>query len=100
VVRGSVRVGEDAQLLNNGQVGWFDRPEGEGPSVVRVSAGAEGARVVMYAGQPQGDPIVSHGPFIGDSRDDIIRLYAEYRAGRFQKMSELARAAATPSVQT
>ena len=100
VLRGSVRIGDDAQLLNTGQVGWFDRPNGEGTSVVHVGAGHEGARVVMYAGQPQGDPIVSHGPFIGDSRDDIIRLYAEYRAGRFEKMSELARAAATPSART
>jgi len=99
VLRGSVEIGDDAQLLKTGEVGWFDRPKGEGTSAVYVRAGNDGARVVMYAGQPQGDPIVSHGPFIGDSRDDIIRLYAEYRAGRFEKMSELARAAATPSVR-
>ena len=92
VIRGSVRVEDDAPLLNNGQVGWFDRPEGEGTSMVRVTAGHEGARVVMYSGQPQGDRIVSHGPFIGDSHDDIVRLYAEYRAGRFDRMSELGRA--------
>jgi len=54
-------------------------------------AGEEGARVVLYAGQPQGDPIVSHGPFIGDSREDIVGLYAEYRAGRFDRLSDLAR---------
>jgi hypothetical protein len=44
---------------------------------------------VLYAGQPTGDPIVSHGPFIGDTRDDIVRLYQEYREGRFERMSEL-----------
>ena len=47
----------------------------------------------MYAGQPQGVPIVSHGPFIGESREDIARLFSEYRAGRFERMSEIARAA-------
>jgi quercetin 2,3-dioxygenase len=92
VVGGSVRVGDDAVLLNTNQVGWLDRPDGEGSSVVRFVAGDEGARVVLYAGQPQGDPIVSHGPFIGDSRDDIVRLYTEYRAGQFERMSSLARA--------
>jgi hypothetical protein len=91
VISGSVRIGEDAMLLKTGQVGWLDRPEGEGTSVVRVTAGEEGALLVLYAGQPQGDAIVSHGPFIGDSRDDIIRLYTEYRAGRFERMSGLAR---------
>jgi hypothetical protein len=35
-----------------------------------------------------GDTIVSHGPFIGDSKEDI---YAEYCAGEFVRMTELAR---------
>jgi redox-sensitive bicupin YhaK (pirin superfamily) len=92
VIRGSVRIGEDAALLGAGQVGWLDRPQGEAVSTLRIATGEEGARLVLYTGQPQGDAIVSHGPFIGDSEDDIRRLYAEYRAGRFQRMSELARA--------
>jgi redox-sensitive bicupin YhaK (pirin superfamily) len=92
VIRGSVRIGEDSALLNAGQVAWLDRPQGDAVSTLRAVAGAEGARLVLYSGQPQGDNIVSHGPFIGDSQDDIRRLYAEYRAGRFQRMSELARA--------
>ena len=79
-------------LLKTNQVGWLDRPSGDGSSVVHLAAGDEGARIVLYAGQPQGDPIVSHGPFIGDSRDDIVRLYTEYRAGEFERMSNLARA--------
>jgi redox-sensitive bicupin YhaK (pirin superfamily) len=91
VIHGSVLVGEEAALLKTGQVGWLDRPDGDGMSVVRVAAGEESARLVLYTGQPQGDRIVSHGPFIGDSRDDIIRLYTEYRAGRFKRMSDLAR---------
>lgn len=93
VIRGSVQIGEGATLLKAGQVGWLDRPEGEGTSRLRVFASEEGARLVLYAGQPQGSPIVSHGPFIGDSKDDIVRLYAEYRGGRFERMSDLARTA-------
>lgn len=93
VVGGSVHIGEDAVGLASGQVGWLDRPLEAGPSVIRFVAGPEGARLVLYAGQPQGDPIVSHGPFIGDSREDIVRLYDEYRAGRFARLSELTRAA-------
>ena len=97
VIRGSVAVGADATLLNAGHVGWLDRPEGNGTSIVRIRAGEDGARLVFYAGQPQGDRIVSHGPFIGDSNADIARLYAEYRAGLFERMSNLARIAGTTS---
>jgi len=92
VVSGAARVGEHAELLKAGQVGWLDRPEGQGVSLVRIVAGDEGVRLVLYAGQPQGVPIVSHGPFIGESREDIARLFSEYRAGRFERMSEIARA--------
>ena len=91
VVSGSAAIGGDAVALRTGQVGWLDRPKGDGLSALRVVAGAEGARLVLYAGQPQGDPIVSHGPFIGDSKDDIVRLYNEYRAGRFERLSALVK---------
>jgi hypothetical protein len=79
-------------LLKTGQVGWLDRPKVEGASVLQVVAGEEGARLVLYAGQPQGAPIVSYGPFIADSKQDIARLYTEYQAGQFVRMSELAKA--------
>lgn len=90
VVRGSVTIGENAALLKTGQVGWLDRPNGNGSSVLHMAAGEEGTRLVLYAGQPQGDPIVSYGPFIADSKEDIVRLFTEYRAGQFVRMSELA----------
>jgi redox-sensitive bicupin YhaK (pirin superfamily) len=93
VIHGSVTTGEDATRLKAGQVGWLDRPEGDGFRTLRLLAGEEGARLVLYAGQPQGDPIVAHGPFIGDSREDIVRLYTEYRAGQFGRLSDLAREA-------
>jgi len=97
VLRGSVRVGADASFLRAGQVGWLDRPDGDGTSLLRMVAGDEAVRFVVYAGQPQRDPIVWHGPFIGDSRADIVRLYGEYRDGRFERMSDLARSAGTGS---
>jgi len=87
VIDGSVQIGDE--VLNTGQVGWLDRSSDVGTSVLRVVAGESGARLVLYAGQPQGDPIVSYGPFIGDSKQDIARLFAEYQSGRFPRLSEL-----------
>jgi len=94
VLGGSIQIGDQATPAQSGQVAWLDRAEGEGTTVLRIAAGQEGARLVLYAGQPQGDPIAVYGPFIGDSPDDIRRLYAEYRGGRFARMSELAHVAA------
>src|SRR2546423_12791849 len=94
VIDGSVRIG-DTQL-KTGQVGWLNRSTDVGTSVLRVVAGESGARLVLYAGQPQGDPIVSYGPFIGDSKQDIARLFAEYQSGRFPRLSELKKQQALP----
>jgi redox-sensitive bicupin YhaK (pirin superfamily) len=87
VIDGSVRIGETT--LNTGQVGWLDRPTDNDASLIRLVAGESGARLILYAGQPQGDPIVSYGPFIGDTKQDIARLFAEYQAGQFPRLSEL-----------
>ena len=46
-----------------------------------------GVRVLIYAGEPPHDPIVA---YIGDTQDDIVRLYNEYGTGRFPTMSDLA----------
>lgn len=89
VISGSVRIG--GTTLNTGQVGWLDRPTDNDAGVVRVVAGESGARLVLYAGQPQGDQIVSYGPFIGDTKQDIARLFAEYQAGQFPRLGELKR---------
>ena len=68
--------------LRPGQVGGLDRPEAAGDSTLRIT-GTTRARALLYAGQPQGDPLVSYGPFIGDTREDIVRVMGEYRAGRY-----------------
>jgi len=92
-LRGSIQAGADNTSLKTGQTGWLDRPQVDGASLLRVTAGEEGARLVLYAGQPQGDSIVSYGPFIGDSKRDIARLYTEFQSGQFVSLSELVKAA-------
>jgi len=92
VLDGEVRIGRDAAVVKAGQVGWLDSSDSEAGDALRIVAFADGARLVIYAGEPQRAPIVSYGPFIGDSENDIHRLYAEYRAGLFERMSELVRA--------
>jgi len=34
-----------------------------------------------------GEAIVSHGPFIADSEDDIKHLYQDYRLGKMKHIS-------------
>jgi quercetin 2,3-dioxygenase len=82
VLEGEIAVGPDAKALRPGQVGWLDLPAAGGDSSVRIT-GTTRARALLYAGQPQGDPLVSYGPFIGDTEADILRVMGEYRSGRY-----------------
>ncbi len=87
VLKGSVKVGEDGTQLNKEQVGWLNIFSDTGESELMLTAGEDGVRLVLYAGRPTGENIVSHGPFIGDSNEDIMRLYKEYRQGSMQHIS-------------
>ena len=84
VLNGNIEAGEYNTVLKKEQVGWFDRYDEDGESEVSITAGNTGARVVLYSGQPQGDEIVSKGPFIADTEEEIHRLYREYREGRMK----------------
>jgi redox-sensitive bicupin YhaK (pirin superfamily) len=89
VTSGSVEIGDEKQLLKDGQVGWLDKTSGDAQSELVLKAGETGARVTLYAGEPHGDEIVSYGPFIGDTKDDIARLYNDYRQGKINHISTL-----------
>ncbi len=53
---------------------------GDGDSL-DVEAGNDGARFIVVAGKPLGEPIVQYGPFVMTSMDDIKRAVAEYNNG-------------------
>lgn len=90
VLAGSVRIGEEGKQLNKDQVGWLDLPGEHEESDLDLTAGEEGVRFVLYAGKPTRDEIVSYGPFIADSSEDIERLYREYRQGKMKHISTVA----------
>jgi len=52
--------------------------DGEG---VRIEAGKGGARLLLLAGKPIGEPIVQYGPFVMTSRAEIEQAIADYQAG-------------------
>lgn len=89
VIEGEVKVGEDGQDLHVHQVGWLSKGEAGATSGLNMVAGNSGARVVLYAGEPQHDRIVSHGPFISDSQEEIKELYADFRHGKMRHVSTL-----------
>lgn len=83
--------GATPQRLAVGQLGVLESVGGTMATNVRLSAGNSGARVVLYAGERQNVPIVTHGPFVGETRADLQRVSWAYTQGRLPRLSEIQR---------
>ncbi len=49
---------------------------------IRVAAGTHGARLLLIAGVPIGEPIVQYGPFVMNTREEIEQALRDYQGGR------------------
>ncbi|WP_375284532.1 pirin family protein [Marinicauda pacifica] len=73
---GSISV--EGQTLDTSELGVF------GPGkTVRFTAGPEGARVMLAAGKPIGEPIVWAGPFVMTTEGEVRQAMADFQNGRF-----------------
>ncbi|MDQ3738924.1 MAG: pirin family protein [Actinomycetota bacterium] len=77
VFSGGVTVnGSDA---DDGQLVLLSRDEG-GVTVASRSEGA--AEVLLLAGEPLGEPVARYGPFVMNTRQELIEAFDDYQAGR------------------
>lgn len=88
VINGTVQVGN--KTIKAGQAGWLDKPrEQYTESEIQFLSLEDKTHFILYAAQPHNVSVVSHGPFIGDSMEDITRLYKEYRNGEMPHLDNL-----------
>jgi redox-sensitive bicupin YhaK (pirin superfamily) len=50
---------------------------------IEIKAGAAGARVLILAARPIGEPVVRAGPFVMNTRAEIEQAFMDYQAGHF-----------------
>lgn len=87
VLEGEVWAG--ATKVQARQSAWLDEADATGESEITFKAAEQGARFIFYAAAPHGAQVVSHGPFIADTREDIVRLYREYNSGKMPHLNSL-----------
>ena len=73
---GEATVGDDRQDLPRRAAGLLS--DGD---TIQVQAGSEGARLLLLAGKPVGEPVAQHGPFVMNTREEIEQALADYRDG-------------------
>jgi redox-sensitive bicupin YhaK (pirin superfamily) len=80
VFEGSVRAGEDDRVLSDGQLGILGAGDSVTLSVPADAAG--GGRFLLLAGQPLDEPVARYGPFVMNTRSEIMDAVLDFQAGR------------------
>lgn len=78
VYEGAATAGAAATQLPTSSAALFGT---EGDSVV-IQAGPVGARLLLLAGKPIREPMVQYGPFVMNTREEIVQAVQDYQAGK------------------
>jgi redox-sensitive bicupin YhaK (pirin superfamily) len=78
VIEGELSVGDNRKPLGWRTLGIL----GDGDRVL-TSAGAENARFLLVSGQPIREPIARGGPFVMNTKEEILKAFEDYQGGRF-----------------
>jgi quercetin 2,3-dioxygenase len=87
VFEGEAQVGDAASVVHEGQMGVL----AAGDRVRLRAAEGEGARLLLLAGRPHGEPVVSYGPFVMNTEQEIAQAIADFRSGRMGEITRSAR---------
>lgn len=82
VLKGSGTFGADNQAGKVNDVLWLTSNKDAEVSAVSIEA-TEDMYVMLYAGEPLGEPVVAHGPFVMNTKEEILQAFSDYRDGTF-----------------
>jgi redox-sensitive bicupin YhaK (pirin superfamily) len=78
VIEGDLSVGDSSKALDERMLGIL----GPGDQV-NVTAGSTTARFLLVAAQPLKEPVARGGPFVMNTRDEIMQAFDDFKHNRF-----------------
>jgi redox-sensitive bicupin YhaK (pirin superfamily) len=81
-LEGDVTAGPTREAIPSRHFGVFDRND-RGPIQLHAAAGA---RVLILAGEPIREPVVAYGPFVMNTREEIVQAFQDYQSGRMGRL--------------
>jgi quercetin 2,3-dioxygenase len=83
VIEGEGLFGSDKINVSTGQIAHLaDTDITNGPTRLTVTA-KENLRFLLWTGHPLHEPVVSRGPFVINTQEQIVEAFADYHAGNF-----------------
>jgi hypothetical protein len=80
VPTGAVLLGIENQTVQAGQLAVMDKM---GETLTIQNSHADWQDLMLYAGQPIGEPIITYGPFVMDTLAGVQEAYDDFYAGKY-----------------
>lgn len=74
----SVGQGKDARPVETHALGVLG-----GGERLSLHAAADGARLILVSGRPLGEPVARQGPFVMNTREELMQAFVDFKEGRF-----------------
>lgn len=80
VFEGGLKIGDgdDARPVDRQEMAVLG-----GGELLQLRAGAGGARLILVAGRPLREPVMRHGPFVMNTRQELMQAFVDFQEGRF-----------------
>jgi hypothetical protein len=73
---------QDGQAIASGEMVVFDRSS---VGAIKLAAGSD-ARALILNGEPLHEPVVAHGPFVMNTKAEIMQAMDDYRRGKMGQL--------------
>ncbi len=96
VLAGQGTVGQEARPIGTGQLAVF----GPGDAITVAASPAQESRspnvdLIILGGKPIREPVAWMGPFVMNTRDEVMQAVADYQAGRLGSIPAIHNAPTT-----
>lgn len=85
VIRGEAQFSGQPEVQGAGRVVVFAK---DGDEIAITNSSSAPVELLLIAGEPIGEPVERYGPFVMNTRDEVMQAFRDFRAGKMGTISD------------